>query len=192
MGDNNGRVTAGLPSMTPGLRSAITKARVDREMSRQRLLDHVARETVTTAKDGAFDVTSPGQQLGMPLSTEEMMRRLKLCNPMFHFEVAIRDSAKMGIYVLENRDATLEKRFICGMVNGIMPERSIRVPKEKKVPDANGEGYWQKINSIDYEIRGWRTVLVMLLHSKLITQPQIDRFWPASDGNSQNWQKYTN
>jgi hypothetical protein len=191
--NNTGRVTAGLPSLTPGLRGAIFRSRLQREMSRQRLLDHIGRESSTTAPDGAIDTTSPEAQLGIPLSVAEMQKRLLLCNSNFHFEISLHDSTKMGIYILENRDGVTSKRFLCGMMNSVMPERSIRVPKQKSVPSPKyGEdGAWQTIGVIDVEIRGWRTVLAMLLRSKLITQAQIEKFWPLSSGQSKNWQKLT-
>lgn len=125
--------------------------------------------------------------MGLPLSVAEMQRRLKLCNSAFHFEVSNHDPSKMGIYIIESTG----KRFVCGMQNSVMPERSIRVAKEKKVPDAD-HPEWKTIRRIDHEIRGWRTVLVMLLHSRLITQAQIDRHWPVSSGASRNWQVFTN
>jgi hypothetical protein len=189
--NGNGRVTAGLPSLTPDLRGAISRVRLSREVSRQRLLDHISRESSTTAPDGAIDTTSPEQQAGIPLFVAEMKRRLLLCNANFHFEQSIAFPDKMGIYIIENRDGLTEKRFVCGMMNSVMPERSIRVPKSKDVPSTNGDGVWQAIGVIDVEIRGWRTVLAMLLRSKLITQIQIDKHWPLSSGQSQNWQKFT-
>ena len=188
---SNGKVTAGMPSLSSDLRATISKARLNREMSRQRLLDHVGREVSTVAPDGAIDTTSPDEQMGTPLSSTEMQRRLLLCNANLRFEVALKDASKIGIYVIENREGTLEKRFVCGMLHGVMPERSIRVPVNKEVPDVDGLGAWVQIKRFDHEIRGWRTVLAMLLRSRLITQPQIDRYWPVSSGVSRNWQQFT-
>lgn len=185
------RVTAGLPALTPGLRHAITKARMGRFESDQRLKDHIARESETTSPDGEIDTTSYAQQLGRPFSAAELQRRLKWCNPNLVFEVSLSDVTKTGIYILENQDGKTERRFVCGMMSGVSPERSIRVPKSKKIPNPDNEGEWVNVDVISEEIRGWRTVLARLLVSKLITQAQIDRNFPPHDGVSCNWQKLT-
>jgi hypothetical protein len=186
------RVTAGLPSLTPGLRDTITQARINKMESDRRLTDHIARESATTAPDGSIDTTCTAQQIGIPMSAGELQRRLKLCNSNLVFEVSNHDLTKTGIYIIENRDGKTERRFICGMMTGISPERSIRVPKKREIPHPDGQaGHYTTVNVINEEIRGWRTVLVMLLHSRVITQPQIDRYFPVSNGISKNWQQFT-
>ena len=183
--------TAGLPALTPGLRSVITKAGIDAERNRQLLKDDIGRESATVARDGDLDVTSKDQQIGLPMSASEIKRRLLLCNPNLHFEISIHDASKTGIYVMRNNEGKLEKQFVCGMMSGLSPERSVRVHKWTKIPNPDNSGEWLQVKTIQSEIRGWRTILGILLRCKFVTQPQIDRLFPTSDGKSQNWQLIT-
>jgi len=189
--ERNRGETSGLPALTPGLRRAITKAGMDAERNRQLLKDDIGRESATVAPDGDLDVTSSDQQIGSPMSANELKRRLLLCNPHLHFEISVHDATKTGIYVFRNNEGTPEKQFICGMMSGIAPERSIRIHKETKIPHPDGTGEWLNVKTIQSEIRGWRTVLGILLRCQLVTQPQIDRLFPTSDGKSKNWQLLT-
>jgi len=185
------QVTAGLPSLDPGLRGAITKARIGVERNRQLIKDDIGRESATVAPDGDLNVTDRDQQLGTPLSCAEIKRRLLLANPNFHFEISLHDATKTGIYVIWNVNGKPEKRFICGMMTGISPERSIRTPKETRVPHPDNPGEWVTVQTMESEIRGWRTVLGILLRSQVIRQDQVDLLFPMSDGKSKNWQSIT-
>lgn len=185
------RVTAGLPALEPGLRNYIAKSRLAKEHNRQLLKEDISRESATVAPDGELNVMDAAQQLGIPLIGNEIRRRLLLCNPNLHFEVSIHDATKTGIYVIDNKEGKPEKRFICGMMTGVSPERTVRTAKETRIPHPDNTGEWLTVKTQESEIRGWRAVLGILLRSRVIRQDQIDALFPTSDGKSKNWQLVT-
>jgi hypothetical protein len=179
-------ITAGLPALSPELRGAISKIQEQRDRNRQLLKDEIKREASLTSSDASFDVTDKEQQMGRPLSRSELERRLLLCNKNFIFETSIMDSSKAGVYLL----TPTGKQFLCGYMNGVSPEFSIVVPEDKEIPDPDGTGEWQKVRGMKTEVRGWRTVLAMLIKNRAITQVQADRVFETHLGrDSQNWQK---
>ncbi len=162
---------------------------------RRALRANIDSKEVTVAKDGDLTTTSLSEQLGQPLSSAEFIRRLERMNQKFVFEVANADPSKMGIYVIENRrqpTGHMEqvKRFVTGMQRGFMPERSVRHMRKERVADPDIQGAWRTVDVFYKETRGWRTVLKTLLRERLITQGQIDRYFPVNL-NSKNWQILT-
>ena len=176
-----------------------TRFRENQHRNRETLLDAIERKTITVAKDGDIVTTNLDQQLGTPLSEEEFCRRLRLMNRNFLFEVAQSDPDHlMGIYVVRNERQSdgsnrTVKRYVCGMTRGFMPERTVRHAKRERMPDPDprNKGGWVEVDVFTKETRGWRTVLVRLLRERLITQPQIDRYFPPNL-NSRHWQRLTN
>jgi hypothetical protein len=179
-------VTAGMPALSSDLRNAITKIHEGRDRNRALLQDDIKREASLTKEDASFDVTDQAQQMGRPLSRSELERKLLLCNKNFIFETSIQDPTKAGVYVI----TPTGKRFLCGFINGISPEFSVIVPEEKTIPDPDGSPDWQKVRGMKSEIRGWRTVLAMLIKSRAITQAQAETHFETHKGRqSQNWQR---
>lgn len=173
-----------------------TKALEQAEHQRQLLLSHIRAKEVTVATDGGLCTSSLEQQLGTPLSTQEVLRRIRLMNPDLIFEVSIRYPDRIGIYVQEKRphilalDKTLDKRMIVAMQIGMMPERTVRHVKRVRVPVPGREVAWQDVEEFAGQTRGWRTVLLRLLEAGLISPAQIDRYFPPNL-NSRNWQRLT-
>lgn len=187
-----GYVTAGIPSLTPERRGSISALRAHREKSRLLLKDEIGRNENTVTSDGGINVCSSVEQMGRPMFATQITSRLRRCNSNLSFETSKADPSKVGIYLIENRDGKVEKRFICGMESGISPEFSIRHHKDTRVPDPDVPGHWQTVRTFDRETRGWRTILARLLRSGIITQPQIDQFFnPAVGRSSRNWQLLT-
>lgn len=149
----------------------------------------------TVATDGGICTTSLEQQLGTPLSTAEVLRRIRLMNPDLIYEVSIRFPDRIGIYVIEKRPhmlalcPTVDKRMVVAMQLGMMPERSVRHVKLARVPEEEGAG-WRYVEEFAGETRGWRTVLWRLLDEGLIKPYQIDKYFPVNL-NSANWQRLT-
>jgi hypothetical protein len=78
------------------------------------------------------------------------------------------------------------------MERKLSPEFSVRHSKVEHVPDPDVSGHWQKVQTFVDETRGWRTVLARLLHAKLITEPQINRYFGSfMTRDSKNWQSLT-
>lgn len=173
-----------------------TRILAKREAERQLQLANIANSEVTVAPDGAIATTSLAAQLGTPLSSTELIRRLERCNPKLLFEVSRNFPDHGGIYVVENRpDETgalrTVKRFVVGTTHPFMPERSVRHMKPKREVDPNNPGQWMESHTFEKETRGWRTVLRALLAERLITKQQIEKHFPPEGGISQNWQRLT-
>jgi hypothetical protein len=158
------RVTAGIPSLSGARRTRIATREKTRELHRQRLVEELERSKETVVKDGDIATTSVETQLGKPLSSLEIEKRLKACNPNLHFESAAGDRSKKGVYLVR-RDG---KQFICGMEAGYSPEFSVRHAEKVKVPDPDLEGGFKETERFTKETRGWRTVLARVLRSRAV------------------------
>lgn len=172
-----------------------TEALTQKHRMQELIRAEAQNKEVTVAMDGDICTTSLEQQLGNPLSTTELLRRVKLMNPDLIFEQSIRFPDRVGIYVQEKRphvlklDAAMDKRMIVAMQMGVMPERTVRHVKKTKVPSADNAG-WQEVEEFAGQTRGWRMVLLRLLQERLITPSQIDRYFPPNL-NSKAWQRFT-
>lgn len=174
--------------------------------SRRNALDQEIRSnTITVDADAGRDVSNLLAQMGRPLSCQQVTDRLKLCNPNLVFELSRADATKMGVYVM--RDEKLptggyEKKrvFLFGMESGFMPEFSVLHKGKAHLPNPELLGRTEKTREVDWlavdtftsETRGWRTVLVRLLHQNLVTSYEIEKYFgwtPSKD--SQKWHAQT-
>jgi hypothetical protein len=189
------KVTGGLPSLSPEKRNDVDTLIEGREKSRASLLRSVSCDLATTAPDGSIDTTNGQAQLGFPLTSGQLRRRLSRCNPNLIFELSKSDSTKYGIYICQNvydpiaMQSEYKKVFLLGMESGVSPEFSVRHHEEKVVPKEDGEG-WEKIKVFVKETRGWRTVLARLLRIGVINEPQIRKNFDFSR-DSANWKSLT-
>ena len=161
---------------------------------RQRALEQELRNhAITVEPDCGRDISNVLAQMGRPLTCEQVKERLKKCNYRFHFEVANADHTKTGIYLLP------EKKFICGMESGVMPEFTVIHKAKTKVanPDLLGKDVkrevpWKEVDTYVDQTRGWRTVLARLLHAKLITRSDVETYfgWNPSV-ESKRWHDQT-
>jgi hypothetical protein len=181
-----GRITAGLPSLSPEKRQRIETQKKSRAMDQENLVAAIKRMEATVPDDGGVS-TSSVEQWGRPLHCSQVMQVLRRVNPALHFEES--SWGIMGIYHLRNVNGEQVKRFICGMERGMMPEFSIRHRITEKVPDPTVPGHWLDVPKFEKETRGWRTVLARLLRVGLISLPAIERaFAPSRGRSSQTWQ----
>lgn len=170
-------------------RSARTKE-ASHELRRKSLEQEIRSNTITVDPDAGRDVSNLLAQMGRPMSCQQVIDRLKLCNSNLIFERSNADGTKMGVYIM--RDEKLptggfakRKVFLFGMESGYMPEFSVMHKTKKMVanPELFGKQTptrdidWLSINTFADETRGWRTVLVRLLHQKLITEYEIRKFF---------------
>lgn len=172
------------------------------------LVREIESNTVSIRDDNGYDTSSLLEQMGRPLKSEEVQRRLHLCNPRLIFERSIRYPELTGVYIeKDERTAagTWEKRkvHLFGMESGILPEFSVLHQTVKRVPNPElvaGGGKqidrdavkWKEVPTFLGETRGWRTVLVRLLHLELITRSQVEEHFgwtPSRD--SQRWAEMT-
>ena len=172
------------------------------------LAEEIQSNTISVRHDNGRDTSSLLEQMGRPLASGEVQRRLLLCNPRLIFEVCIRYPELTGVYIeKDERTAagTWEKRKIhlFGMESGYMPEFSVLHQTMKRVPNPEvikGGGAkvqrdavkWIEVPTFLGETRGWRTVLIRLLHLELITRAQVEEHFgwtPSRD--SQRWAEMT-
>ena len=172
---------------------------------RQRdLIHNLQSNTVTVEPDGGRDVSDLLAQMGRPLTSQQVIDKLKLCNSRLVF----RRSTAFPDRYYDIRIATKEasptgglvdkETQVCGMEAGIMPEFSVM--HKKKIKVANPEFFksrkaevpWLEVDTFADETRGWRTVLVRLLHNHLITEADVQKhFGWAPSRESLKWHLQT-
>jgi hypothetical protein len=179
------------------------------ERSRRSLAKHLESNQVTVLDDAGRDVSDEQAQMGKSMTALDVIGKLKKCNSRLEF-VRHPLYSLYGIYL---RDATapilkfkvpgfavhhqsFRGRHICGMEPGILPEFSIIHKKKIKVPDKDllgsteptREVKWKEIWTVDHETRGWRTVIIRLLHAGLITDYDVTtHFGAAPSKDSRKW-----
>lgn len=155
-----------------------------------------------TPTDGGSDMTNLAERWGRAIQVSQFISLLRRLNPALLFEISTNYPDKYGIYTVTRLDSSIpgftypEKRFICGMISGsefggilsgYMPEFSIIVSDSIEVPD---QTQTKTVKKFKREIRGWRTVLAVLIIQGLITETQVDSTFHVSAGkDSANWQR---
>jgi hypothetical protein len=152
------------------------------ERQTQIIAGQKAKDAETIAPDAGFDTTLAEAQLGRPLLSSEVQKRLKKLNTGLCFERALADSSKIGIYVYDgvSNPGTVwaGRRFVLGMEAGMNPEFSVRQTDGTKITK---------------EIRGWRTVVVRLIRERLIGREAAEVMFNIAGGReSENWWKFVN
>lgn len=183
-----------------------------RESERERRLKALAHDlesnSISVAPDDKTDVSNLLAQMGTPMHAEEVQRRLKLCNSRLHFIRSPQFPELTGVYLITdewevdaaNNGFKKKLRHICGMESGIAPEFSVLHKTKIKKPNKellNGKPVddkpeWVEVETFAGETRGWRTVLVRLLHAGLITRGQVDMHFPPPSRASYKWWRATN
>lgn len=173
---------------------------------RQRLLiEDIKSNEVTVAPDEGRDITNLIAQLGKPMTSWDVMRKLKKINPNLHFEYAKADPTKIGVYIRTKEKTSAGTyvdalKHICGMEAGIMPEFSVIHKTKKRIANpellgrqvASREVPWREVDTYLTETRGWRVILVRLLHANLINRLDVEKHFgwiPSHD--SKRWHDQT-
>ena len=180
------------------------------ELRQRALAQEIASNTVSVNIEDGVDCASLPERLGRPLMTEEVKRRLLLCNPNLIIERSIKHPEMTGLYFeKDERTAanTWAKRkvFLFTMSSSeIMPEMEVAHVTMKKVPNpdfVNATGgqkvdrdvvKWIEVPTVYDLTRGWRTVLLRLLKAELITRADVQKHfgWEPSMG-SRKWAEQT-
>jgi hypothetical protein len=178
------------------------------ERSQRQLAQELQNHAVTVAPDDGHDVSDLLAQIGRPLSCQQVIERLRKCNPRLYFEHAKSDPTKVGVYLIEPtgqvyvtpRGEVLNLTHIFGMEAGMMPEFSVIHKTKTKVAnqelfglkEATRDVAWKQVETFASETRGWRTVLIRLLHAGLISRNDVEKHfgWTPSR-NSQRWHEQT-
>lgn len=177
--ETRGKVTAGLPSLSPERRDYVTEYQLKQIFQRECETQVRTREKACVEPDGAIeDVTDWDEVVGIPLMGSTLAIRLKRLNPNLWFELSNCDHSKTGVYILKNDfKGGLEKEHICGMETDINPEFSVRVVNEKKQPKGI--------------ISGWRRLLMTLIRAKHVSESQVFALFGPPSRDSQNWARFT-
>jgi hypothetical protein len=174
------------------------------------LAQEIQSNTISVRTDAGRDTSSLLEQMGRPLTSTEVQRRLLLCNPRLIFERSIRYPSLTGVYIEKDERTAAgtwgkRKIHLFGMESGILPEFSVLHQTTKRVPNpeliaAMGDKKpfprdgvkWVDVPTFEGETRGWRTVLIRLLHLELITRGQVDEHfgWTPSRP-SERWAALT-
>jgi len=179
------------------------------ERSQRALAQHLKSNQVTLEADAGRDITDAQAQMGKALPASAVIGRLKKCNSRLVF-VKHPLYELYGIYLKDSKAPKLEFKgghhqpfrgtHICGMESGINPEFTIIYKKKIKVPDKDlinnpeptREVKWKEIETYADQKRGWRTVLIRLLHAGLINQADVQKhFGWAPSKDSKKWADMT-
>jgi hypothetical protein len=143
--------------------------------SKQKSDDAVAdatqkHEDVINAKDSDIDMTDAVAQAGRRLERGVIEKRLRELNPNLYFQRSVNDPNKNGIY----RNGS----FLCGMEWEASPEFTVNFIGEDQ------RGRKELLN----QVRGWRTVIDMLIRKKVIeAEPTYKLFQVWHGRESARW-----
>ena len=177
--DDNQKVTAGLPSLSPDKRRDLTEHQLRRAYQLACVAEFRENERKALAADGEIeDVSDWAQVVGIPLQGWRICARLKKLNHNLWFERSTADPTKLGVYMLKNDFKGGQNReFLLGMQAEENPEFTLRVKNDDGTPKAI--------------IPGWRRTLMRLIRKSIITESgAYAMFGPPSRG-SENWARFT-
>lgn len=192
-----------------------------REQRLRSLAQELESNSVSVASDDGHDVSNLLAQMGAPMTSEEVQKRLKKCNSRLHFIRSPQFPELTGVYLIldeveHDGSGGFRKKLkhLFGMESGVMPEFTVKHKIKKKVPnkDLFGRGGtferggkfvlhdkperdkidWVEVDTYAGETRGWRTLLVRLLHMRLITRHDVETYFswnPSRD--SELWYNAT-
>jgi hypothetical protein len=152
---------------------------------------------VTHAPDGARPTTTLEAQMGRPLNRLQFEQRLKLCNPNLFTETSTAFPDKAGIYAVIDLPDELgvlrkQKKFVTGIMNGFMPEFSVRHVEHEEVPNPANPAEMTKREKFVGETRGWRTALATLVRSGYTDKESATKHFDLNRGQeSRNWHLLT-
>lgn len=137
----------------------------------------IDRAKAAVASDGGRPTDTLEAQLGKPLHSTDIIKRLKTIRQNFIFELSKANPRATGIYIYDSlaNPGTPDagKRFVVGIETGYSPEWSVRHVDDK--------GFFK------CETRGWRTALRRLIIEKLITPTQVYKAFGPASRDSEFW-----
>jgi hypothetical protein len=170
------RVTAGLPELMPEQRARQSYVERQRFKSNVLVADATEKQAELTAPDGERPTTIAEAQLGRPMTSAEIIKRLKKLNGNLLFERSNADPSMMGIYYPDS-SVTGGRRFLLGFEFGYSPEFTI-----------NGKDATGRYK----ETRGWRQVVARLARIGYITLASAEVAFDIPAGpQSKNWHTLT-
>lgn len=177
--DDNARVTAGLPSLSPEKRREFTEDQLRYAYQKACQNEYRRNEQEALNPDGAIDdVSDWGQVVGIALQGWQVCARLKKLNCNLWFERSEAAPDQLGVYLLKNDfKGGQAKEFLCGMQAELNPEFSLRVKNDDGTPKGI--------------IPGYRRVLMRLIRKNIITEAGAYAMFGPPSRDSENWARYT-
>ncbi len=191
------RVTAGIPGLTPGLRSQRDTVEQTRDQSNRALQQQYQNDLACLAPDGDVDITDAAAQMGRPLMTLDFLAKLKLLNPGIGHEPSLHDPANRWVLFFDKwvRNEALgwvEERTYIGIEYPIMPEFTQALWKWESMANPDGSAEWKKFKKFTDQFRGWRKPLERLIKYGVIEQTRTEQLFQISLGrSSEKWQALT-
>jgi len=169
------------------------------------LLKEIWSNSITVKDDAGFDVSNLLAQMGKPMASADVQRKLKLVCPSLDFLPSKADPSKVGIYLWKDMKQDTggfkkERIFLFGMESGFMPEFSVLHKTKKQIanPELFGKDVptrevdWLNVDTFAAETRGWRTVLLRLLHLRIISESDVEtHFGWLPSRESEKWSTQT-
>lgn len=173
---DNQRVTAGIPSLTSERRMAITDAYLKRAYQTSLVSEYQANDDAANQpRDAARPMNNWDAQVGIPLRSHQIIKRLRKLNPSLWFELSRADHNKTGIYIPNPVDGSLQ--YIVGMETEVNPEFTVTIN------DDNGN--FQRM------IPGWRRVLMRLIRAGFISESGANALFGPPNRDSERWATFT-
>ena len=190
------------------------------EKHKQQLIDYTKEEMshLVFLEDKLIDPTNNEKQLGTPLTSQELEKKLSTILPSNITFIDHPWNPTKKAIVRVNAFNSLET--ICPYERGFMPEHSVMQLVEKEVADVDvlarrksisrkdmpksefvpGQGFvfdptvtrpgFKRIKQVGREVkRGWRTVLLKLIHEGLVTITEVEKVFTPDVTAS--WQQHT-
>jgi len=178
------RVTAGLPSVDPLLRT-----QRDRQAAQRQYQDALHAEAQTKAKaavapDGSIDRTKREAARGIELTGDIIVARLTQLVPNLHFERSKADPKQMGVYV-HTGDPEQPLEFVGGFTYERCAEFMNVHTEERMVRDRNGVP--QKEEVCKGITPGWRELTWRLIKRRLVSPERIAVVFGPPSRDSRNW-----
>lgn len=141
-------------------------------------LDGMSQTTRDARFAGRGGVTDFDAQRGNALSADQFMARLRRVNK----DIVLRPHPHqpgIGLLYLVVGDQEI---YLFPCESDWMPEWSVLAEDEARKPVHEVHGHWQKIAVPGREIkRGWRTVLLRLVQSRIVSLDAVEREFGAGD-----------
>ena len=173
--NDKGKVTAGLPSLSPERRYSLTERQLKKIYQQALVAEYKGNaQSANAPSDGTRPMTSWDAQAGIPLQAHQIERRLRKLNPNLWFERSKADPQKTGVYLRKDDG---ELMFLVGMEAEMNPEFTVTVNDE--------EGNFQKM------IPGWRRILMRLIRGKFISETKAYLAFGPPNRDSERWARFT-
>jgi hypothetical protein len=132
--------------------------------------------------------------IGIPITAETFMERLKVLKPdFFIFERSNAIKEKWGLYRKVDKDDPKRcyypegKEFICGFHDGLMPEFFLETKEEDRIMNIAGETVTYYGGCKEILRQGYRTILQRLVRSGMINLTAAETLFGPPSYDSAYW-----